>query len=243
MADRSGPREDASAVAIIPARAGSKRLRRKNVRVFLGKPMLAWTIEIAFESGRFDEVIVTTEDDAFGALAEDHGATWLRRPQALAGDDVGLGPVSAHALSELAALPEHFCLLMPNCPLRNLDDIDGVRRSMIDSRADAAMSVVAYGWRRPEWALYRDGPWLRGADGRDALADLDRSAGLVCPTGVARWAVSRRFLENPTFYPDRLSGHAAPWFRAIDIDLIQDFELAECVGAAMAAGFAFTDER
>ncbi len=232
-----------SAVAIIPARAGSKRLRRKNVRIFRGKPMLGRAIEIAFECGIFDEVVVTTEDGGFGEIAQGYGATWHRRPPALAGDDVGLGPVAADALNGLASLPEHFCLLIPNCPLRETEDINGVRRSMMDSDADAAMSVVAYGWQRPQWALYRDGPWLRGAQGRSALADQDRSTGLFCPTGVARWAVTRRFLDNPIFYPERLAGHAVPWFRGIDIDLIQDFELAECVAAAMAGGFTFTDER
>ncbi len=62
-------------IAIIPARGGSKRIPKKNIREFRGKPMIAWSIEAALESGCFDEVIVSTDDEAIASVAKSHGAS------------------------------------------------------------------------------------------------------------------------------------------------------------------------
>ncbi|MDB4328187.1 NTP transferase domain-containing protein, partial [Akkermansiaceae bacterium] len=62
-------------LAIIPARGGSKRIPRKNILPFRGKPMIAWSIEAALESGCFDAVIVSTDDPEISAIAQAHGAT------------------------------------------------------------------------------------------------------------------------------------------------------------------------
>lgn len=85
--------------AIIPARGGSKRIPRKNVRLFNGKPMLAWSIEAALQSGVFDRVIVSTDDDEIAAVASEMGAEIpFIRPATLADDFTGTGPVICHAI-------------------------------------------------------------------------------------------------------------------------------------------------
>ena len=86
-------------LAVIPARGGSKRIPRKNIRDFGGKPMIAWSIEAARQSARFDHVIVSTDDPELADVARAHGAEVpFLRPTTLADDQVGTRPVLHHAL-------------------------------------------------------------------------------------------------------------------------------------------------
>lgn len=86
-------------LAVIPARGGSKRIPRKNIREFGGKPMMAWSIEAAQRSGRFDRVVVSTDDPELAEIARAHGAEVpFFRPASLAGDQIGTRPVLHHAL-------------------------------------------------------------------------------------------------------------------------------------------------
>lgn len=86
-------------IAIIPARGGSKRIPRKNIRPFLGKPMIAWSIEAAKASGLFEQIIVSTDDEEIAAIAKRAGAQVpFMRPPELSDDFTGTIPVIAHAV-------------------------------------------------------------------------------------------------------------------------------------------------
>jgi len=228
--------ENVVKLGLIPARGGSKRLPRKNIMPLDGRPMIAWTVAAALESGCFDQVVVSTEDTEIAAIARQAGAEVLDRPAALAGDDIPLVEVARHAAKALT--PDMFCLLMPNCPLRNAGDIVASYRAFIAApAADAMMSVTSYHWLRPDWALERHDGMLRriewhGTKGGDAA---------WCPSGAIRWTRRAAFETNPTWYPRALDGYEMPWHRAIDIDVIDDFRMAECVLAARRAGFTFAD--
>jgi len=90
------------AIAVIPARGGSKRIPRKNVRDFCGKPMIAWSIGAALESGLFERVIVSTDDPEIREIAIAHGAEIpFDRPEELANDHAGTLPVIRHAVQWL----------------------------------------------------------------------------------------------------------------------------------------------
>lgn len=90
-------------VAIIPARGGSKRIPRKNIRPFAGKPIIAYSIDAARQSGLFDRIIVSTDDEEIAAVARGYGAeTPFLRPPELADDHAGTNEVVAHALRWLA---------------------------------------------------------------------------------------------------------------------------------------------
>ena len=87
-----------TSLAVIPARGGSKRIPRKNIRAFNGKPIIAWSIEAALNSGCFDEVIVSTDDDEIAHIAQQHGANVpFVRPAALADDFTDTRSVIRHA--------------------------------------------------------------------------------------------------------------------------------------------------
>ncbi|MFB0705782.1 cytidylyltransferase domain-containing protein, partial [Pseudomonas protegens] len=86
-------------VAIIPARGGSKRISRKNIKQFCGKPMIAWSIEAALKSGCFEQVIVSTDDAEIAEVAVQHGASVpFMRPAELSDDHTGTTPVVRHAI-------------------------------------------------------------------------------------------------------------------------------------------------
>ena len=86
-------------VAVIPARGGSKRIPRKNIKIFCGKPIIAWSIQAAIRSKCFDRVIVSTEDAEIAEVALHYGAEVpFLRPFGLADDYIGTSPVVAHAI-------------------------------------------------------------------------------------------------------------------------------------------------
>ena len=107
-------------VAVIPARGGSKRIPRKNIRLFGGKPMIAWAIEAALQSGCFDRVLVSTDDEEVRAVALQYGAEApFVRPAALADDHTGTSAVVAHAIQWLISMgqrPELVCCVYPTAP-------------------------------------------------------------------------------------------------------------------------------
>lgn len=201
--------------------------------------MIVWTIDAARASGVFDAVYVTTEDSEIAAVAEGAGAAVLNRDAALAADDVPLGAVLEDALRRVDAKAKRACLLMPNCPLRDADDISASAAEFAKTEMDVLMSVVAYDWRRPQWALREDGGRLVPVGWREPPKPTDVPERLVCPSGAIRWVRRERFLADPGFYPEALAGFALTWYRGIDIDDAADLEFAECVAFAMDRGFPF----
>lgn len=108
-------------IAIIPARGGSKRIPRKNIKAFCGKPMISYAIEAAKQSGLFEQIIVSTDDEEISAVARSYGARvpFLRPPE-LSDDFTGTGAVVHHALSWLQEHGEHFdyvCTIYATAPL------------------------------------------------------------------------------------------------------------------------------
>lgn len=230
------------AVAIVPARENSKRLSRKNLLPFAGKPMLTWTLEAATISGLFDEIILTTEDPEIAKIGLESGVMVVDRPTELSADEVPLIPVALHAIDQLEQDPPSFCLLMPNCPLRTSADIIKAHSILVESRGKGVMSVVRYGWRPPEWALFFSKGWLKPVPCKAELESLSKSSsGLFCPSGAIRWVNTVFFREQRRFYFEHLVGYEMPWYRAVDIDTQEDFEVASCIAHAIAHGFSFSE--
>jgi N-acylneuraminate cytidylyltransferase len=135
-------------IAIIPARGGSKRIPRKNVRLFLGKPMLVWTIKTALAVGCFSLVIVSTDDEEIARVARSSGAeTPFLSPTELAGDHVGTTPVVAHAVQWFFSAGIDFsltCCIYASSPfLRPGDTLEGLERTQ-DPTLDGAFAVARF---------------------------------------------------------------------------------------------------
>lgn len=110
----------AKCVAIIPARGGSKRIPKKNIKDFFGKPLIAYSIETALQSKLFEKVVVSTDDEEIANVAEKYGAEILMRPKELADDFTGTGEVVEHAISQLREMGEVYdfvCTIYATAPL------------------------------------------------------------------------------------------------------------------------------
>lgn len=114
-------------VAVIPARGGSKRIPRKNIKMFCGRPMIAWSILAAQKSGLFERIIVSTDDAEIAEIARAYGAqTPFLRPPELSDDYAGTTEVIAHALSWLHAQGAQInaaCCIYATAPLIRIEDL------------------------------------------------------------------------------------------------------------------------
>lgn len=143
-------------LAVIPARGGSKRVPKKNSRLFGGKPLVAWSLEFATGYAGFERVVVSTDCPEVAAIARQHGieVPWMR-PAALATDVAGTVDVVLHALEMAAAQGEHYdrvALLQPTTPLRRVKHWDEAARAL-DGGAPAAVgvSMIAH---HPYWVYW-----------------------------------------------------------------------------------------
>jgi pseudaminic acid cytidylyltransferase len=127
-------------LCVIPARGGSKRIPLKNIRSFCGQPMIAWSIGAARESGLFDHILVSTDNDEIARIAEANGAEVpFRRPAELANDHAGTIEVIAHATEWALAQGwelDAVCCLYATAPFTRADDLrQGLERLNSDSWA------------------------------------------------------------------------------------------------------------
>jgi CMP-N,N'-diacetyllegionaminic acid synthase len=145
------------APVIIPARGGSRRVAHKNLIPIAGRPLLAHTIRHAHAAENVSEVLVSTDDDEIAAVAEREGATVVRRPRELAGDDVSSEQVLLHALDERGGPdPELLVFLQATSPARRPGDIDAAIELVVREHADSLFSAcreVVHTWMRKDGDL------------------------------------------------------------------------------------------
>lgn len=135
-------------LAVLPARGGSKRIPHKNVRPFCGRPMIAWPIDAARESGLFDHIIVSTDDPEIAEVAHAAGAEVpFMRPANLADDHTGTIEVIAHAArwaKEQDWPVEALCCIYPTAPLVSPDDLAEGSRLLDEGAHDFVLTVTDY---------------------------------------------------------------------------------------------------
>lgn len=135
-------------IAIIPARGGSKRIPRKNVKPFLGKPILAWSIKAALDSGLFEEVMVSTDDPEIAEVAKEYGASvpFLRSAKT-ANDYAVLADVVDEVIESYKALGrefDDFCLILSTAPFVRPEDLTGAYQAYKASDFDTLRPVVRF---------------------------------------------------------------------------------------------------
>ncbi len=216
-------------IAVIPARGGSKRIVRKNIKDFCGKPLIAWSIAAARESGCFDRILVSTDDDEIAAVAEAYGAQApFRRPAELADDFTPTVPVIAHAVewAQRIAPVERACCIYATAPLLHSDDL--VRGcAMLDGERDYAFSVTTFPFPIQR-ALRLDD---RGHVGMIDPAQRDtRSQDLeeaYHDAGQFYWGRTEAWLAHRPIFAARSVAVVLPRKRVQDIDTPEDWERAE----------------
>lgn len=231
---------DGTTIAVIPARGGSTRIPRKNIIEFEGRPMIAWTIEAALQTGLFGHVLVSTDDEEIAGIAEAAGAEvpFLRNRAA--------DPVSLVAEATLAALEqaethwqqpfETVVQLMPNCPLRGAAEINSVVDRFRQTSAPFVLSCFRYGWMNPWWAqqLDAEGHGTPLFENTTSTNSQDLGA-LYCPTGAV-WAANVATLRDThDFYGPGHLFQPIDWRAAVDIDDEADLEMARALYAMATA--------
>jgi len=217
-------------IALIPARGGSKGIPRKNLAPLGGRPLLAWTIDAARDSGAVTRTVVSTDDDEIAAVARDLGADVVARPAELARDETPMADVIAAALAELGPL-DALVLLQPTSPLRRAEHVDAAVRLLRESGADSVVSVVEVPHRyRPGSLMALDGDRLV------RLADDHAATRQEKPAVYARNGPAVLVLRGDWIGPDLYAGDCRAYVMeprdSIDVDDPFDLELAELLLAA-----------
>jgi len=218
-------------LAIIPARGGSKRIPRKNIKPFAGKPMIAWSIEAALASGCFDRIIVSTDDAEIADVALAHGAEVpFMRPSELSDDHTGTIPVVAHALGWMCqqVCPVDFaCCLYATAPFVQAKDLRQGLDVLQCSGAQYAFSVTSYAFPIQRAIRIR-------ADDRVEMLNPEqfntRSQDLeevFHDAGQFYWGLSNAWLNHlPIFSQDSVPVRL-PREMVQDIDNSEDWKVAE----------------
>ena len=141
------------AIAVIPARGGSKRIPRKNIKLFCGKPLIAYSIETAKKSTLFDKIVVSTDDDEIAEVARACGSEVLKRPKELADDFTGTADVTKHALSVYTGYT-FACTIYATAPMLHEEYLkEGLTQLKQNEDAVMAFGVTTYAY--PIWRSFK----------------------------------------------------------------------------------------
>lgn len=226
-----------SCVAIIPARGGSKRIPRKNLKPFDGVPMIVRSIRTALDSGLFEQVVVSTDDEEIAEVARVHGAhVPFMRPAALADDFTGTAAVIVHALQQLPAF-DYACCVYATAPLLQARYLrQGLELLTDHPRKSFAFSVCTFGFPVQRaltldeegalTSLYPEFRTTRSQDLPDAFQDA----------GQFYWGRSEAWLRGETLFSPASLPVILPRHLVQDIDTPEDWQRAEYLYAALKAG-------
>jgi N-acylneuraminate cytidylyltransferase len=224
-------------VAIIPARGGSKRIPRKNIKAFLGRPMISYPIRCLQKSGLVDSVIVSTDDEEIAEVAKKEGAEVpFMRPAELADDHTGTGAVTLHAIEWLKAqekMPEFVCCVYATTPLLDARYLREGFEKLIASDRQFAFSVTSFpfpiqralkmtgsGGVMPFYPEYIP---MRSQDLEPSYHDA----------GQFYWGRTEAFLGGYTMFSDDAIPIVLPRYLVQDIDDNEDWQRAELMYRAI----------
>ncbi len=138
-------------LGIIPARGGSKRLPKKNIKMIANKPLLLWTLEAGKQSKFIDRLIVTSDDEQILKISTENGADIVRRPSELSEDRTSTYDAIKHTIEKMKEDYDYICLLQPTSPLRHSGHIDEALEQLIEKKSDAIISVSEMN-ENPHWS-------------------------------------------------------------------------------------------
>ncbi len=218
-------------LCIIPARGGSKRIPRKNIRSFHGKPIIAYPIQAALQSGCFDEVMVSTEDQEIAAIARDCGATvpFLRSAEN-AGDRAGSDEVIKEVILRYRELGRDYpqvCGLYPTAALVTAAQLRQGREMLLaDPTLTSVLPVLRFSFPIQRALVRRANrvPLLQPEHYQSSSQDLEPA---YHDAGQWYWLNSERFLQNGEFMGENSNGLVLSAMEAQDIDSEDDWAVAE----------------
>ena len=225
-------------IAVIPARGGSKRIPRKNIKDFGGQPMIAYASTAAQQSALFERIVVSTDDEEIAAIAKALGAEIpFVRPAELANDYTATVPVIAHAIEACREMGWHVsnvCCIYPGVPFIEVADLQGAFKHLKESSADYCFPVTEFP-SAIQRALKRN---------RDGVMqpfypefELTRTQDLepaYYDAGQFYWGSQEAWLNNSRIHSSGV-GYVIPSWRVVDIDTPEDWDRAEQMAIAIRA--------
>lgn len=225
-------------IAIIPARGGSKRIPRKNLKPFCGQPIIAYSIQAAKQTGLFDHVIVSTDDEEIAALARSYGAeTPFMRPAELANDHATTVPVIKHALqwvSENMGQVDYGCCIYATAPFVQSASLLAAYEKMIANKVTGyvfssttfpfpiqrAFKVHESGFVE---MFHPENYMTRSQDLEEAYQDA----------GQFYWGSMAAYMSEKIFFSTDSMAHVLPRYMVQDIDTPEDWKRAELMYRAL----------
>ena len=211
-------------IAVIPARGGSQRIPRKNIKLLNGKPLIAYSIETALASKLFDKVIVSTDDQEIAAVAREWGAeTPFTRPNELADHFTGTTPVMQHALRTLIEQGldiDKACLIYATCPLLTAEDIHQGYLAL--AKTPLSFSATTFDFPVQRALCVRDGklqPMYPEHIGKRSQ-DLEEA---IHDAGQFYWGTAEQWLTNPAMFSELATPIMLPRHRIQDLDTEEDW--------------------
>ena len=218
-------------IAIIPARSGSKRIPHKNIKDFLGKPIIAYSIETALQSGLFDEVMVSTDSENIAAIARQYGAKVpFLRSRETADDYATLSDVIDEVLQTYRDKEniefDYVCCMLATAPFVQKEDVIAAYNKLIHNDIDAVFPVVRYDFPIQR-AMQFEGDLIRmiAPENKEARSqDLTPS---FHDAGLYYWIKTQVFNKQKTLWTDQTSALEISAYKAQDIDTPEDWQMAE----------------
>jgi len=219
-----------SRIAIVPARGGSKRIPRKNIRDFCGKPVVAYSIEVALSSNLFDEVMVSTDDSEIAGIAKHYGATvpFLRSPQT-SDDNSGIDEVLIEVLRQYQETGRQFqqvCCILPTAPLILVSDLEKAFSLLVKGRYDSTFPVVRFSYPIQR-ALKRDGEATTMIWPENYTARSQDLMPAYHDCGQFYWLTTKQFIKYRRVCTDNFGTIEIPETRAQDMDTDEDWRICE----------------
>lgn len=217
-------------IAIIPARGGSKRIPRKNIRPFAGKPIIAHSIETALNSGLFSRVIVTTDDPEIADVAVKYGAEvpFLRDPST-SSDGAGLAEVMIEVLDfyrNQGQEPEYFCCLLATAPFIQIQDLQKAHQVFRDGGWETVVPVVRFSY--PIWRSFeKKGDQIQMWWPENYPKHSQDLEPAFHDCGQFYWLKSSPFRAAGRFFTDKTGSIELPESRVQDIDTEEDWAIGE----------------
>lgn len=218
-------------IAIIPARSGSKGLPDKNIKLLMGKPLLAYTIEAAIKSGCFTEVMVSTDSEKYAEIAREYGAKVpFLRSSVMASDTASSWDTVEEVLDNYKRLNQEFdsfCLLQPTSPLRSGEDISRAYELWKSKNAFAVVSVCEADHSLVLYGKLAENNNLSGFAECNAAKRRQDEGKFYRINGAIYIASLPEFRNDRRLYREESYGYVMPKERSVDIDTEFDFRFAE----------------
>ena len=226
-------------IAVIPARGGSKRIPRKNIKEFCGKPMIAWSIEAAIKSNCFERIVCSTDDEEIAAVANKYGAeTPFLRPASLCDDYTATIPVIAHAIETLQQEKgsiDLVCCIYATAPFIQVIDLKNSLEQLEKEDANYCFAVTNYPFpiqrairitKENRCEMFQPEMFeTRSQDLEEAYHDA----------GQFYWGKSSAWLNGKMIFSKDSTPYILPRHRVQDIDTPEDLKRAELMLQAMKA--------